>query len=165
MWIKSLAPVEKGSAVFHSLIIFPLESIYFTESCKVMFFCFWEISLWSVVFFICTNHTVPSVVLVCTCACAWTVVFLYFLRQGRSLWWELGYTSTGETRWFKLHSLYMCAKPNVCCSWCFQGREVNIPLVPWTSHRRQQWLRLESQWNCWRTWPSRLLLQVLLCHQ
>lgn len=82
MWIKSLAPVEKGSAVFHSLIVFPPESIYFIGSCKVMFFCFWEISFWSVVFFKCTNHTVPFVVLLCTCACAWTVVFLYFLRQG-----------------------------------------------------------------------------------
>lgn len=80
--------------------------------------------------FKCTSHTVLSVVLVCTFACASTVVFLHFLGQGDPSGGSWGMPSTGETRWLKLHSLYVCARPNVCCSWCFQGREVNTPLVP-----------------------------------
>ena len=89
MSIKSLVPIEKGSAVFYSQIVFPLESIYFIGSFKINFSLFLEISLRSAMCFKCTYPTVSSVVLVCTCACAWTVWFFCISEIGRSLWWEL----------------------------------------------------------------------------
>lgn len=86
MWIKVVVPIEKGSAVFYSQIIFPVQSVYFLGSFKIVFpFFFLETSL------ICCGFLNELFHLLCFCVLV-SVLGLWFFcicEIGRALWWEL----------------------------------------------------------------------------
>lgn len=119
MWIKVVVPIEKGSAVFYSQIIFPVESVYFLGSFKIVFPFFFFRNFLDLLWFF--KWTVSSVVLLCTCVCAWTVIFLYLWDRESSLVRAEEYLV--QKKHSNLNNTVFTCVPNLMCAVCGAFRE------------------------------------------